>query len=132
MRWSVDFAPMLPVPLFWAAGILAVILVALLFLKRSRGAAFAMSSRDISGSLSSGNRERRSFRFSSGIARLLVTDDQGYPPRPGEPAWLRHSEACSGIPAAATSPATGDQGLSVFVAQAPQLPLRSRSRMRTS
>jgi hypothetical protein len=31
---------MLPVPLFWAAGILAVVLIALLFLRRSRGAAF--------------------------------------------------------------------------------------------
>jgi len=40
MRWSVDFAPMLPAPLFWAAGILAVVLIALLFMRRSRGAAF--------------------------------------------------------------------------------------------
>jgi hypothetical protein len=40
MRWSIDFAPMLPVPLFWAAGLLAVVLLTLLVLRRSRGAAF--------------------------------------------------------------------------------------------
>ena len=31
MNWSIDFAPMLPPPLFWAAVALAVVLVALLF-----------------------------------------------------------------------------------------------------
>ncbi len=37
-NWSLDFAPMLPLPLYWAAVAVAVILVALLLLRRSRGA----------------------------------------------------------------------------------------------
>src|SRR5262245_43050514 len=40
MKWSVDFAPLIPVPLFWTAVVLATLLVALLILRRSRGAAF--------------------------------------------------------------------------------------------
>ena len=36
--WSIDFAPMLPGPLFWAGAALAAVLVAMLLLRRSRGA----------------------------------------------------------------------------------------------
>ncbi len=39
MSWSIDLAPVLPVPLLWAAGAIAMALVALLFARRSRGAA---------------------------------------------------------------------------------------------
>ncbi len=38
--WSIDFAPMVPVPLFWAAIAVAVALVALLGWRRTRGALF--------------------------------------------------------------------------------------------
>ncbi len=38
MSWSIEFAPLVPVPLLWAAGILAAILVAVLLFRRSRGA----------------------------------------------------------------------------------------------
>ncbi len=38
MSWSVDFAPLLPVPLLWVAAVVAALLVALLLLRRSRGA----------------------------------------------------------------------------------------------
>jgi hypothetical protein len=38
-NWSIDFAPMIPPPLFWAGVVLAVVLVALLLLRRSPGAA---------------------------------------------------------------------------------------------
>ena len=38
MNWSIDFAPMLPTPFFWAAGALAVLLVGYLLYRRSRGA----------------------------------------------------------------------------------------------
>lgn len=37
-NWSLDFAPMLPLPLYWAAIAVAVVLVALLLWRRSRGA----------------------------------------------------------------------------------------------
>lgn len=37
MSWSVDFAPLLPGPFFWAIGALALVLIGLL-LWRSRGA----------------------------------------------------------------------------------------------
>jgi hypothetical protein len=36
--WSIDFAPMVPGPLFWAGAVLAAVLVAMLLLRRSRGA----------------------------------------------------------------------------------------------
>lgn len=38
MNWSIDIAPLIPVPLIWAAGILAVLLVAVLLIRKSRGA----------------------------------------------------------------------------------------------
>jgi hypothetical protein len=38
MSWSIDISPMLPAPLFWGAAALAVILVAALLLRRTRGA----------------------------------------------------------------------------------------------
>ena len=38
MNWSIDFAPMLPAPFFWAAGALAVILIGYLLYRRTRGA----------------------------------------------------------------------------------------------
>ena len=37
-NWSLDFAPMLPLPLYWAAVVVAAVLVALLLFRRSRGA----------------------------------------------------------------------------------------------
>jgi hypothetical protein len=36
--WSIDFSPMVPGPVFWAGAVLAAVLVALLLLRRSRGA----------------------------------------------------------------------------------------------
>ncbi|MGZ5918529.1 MAG: hypothetical protein ACXWJV_01865, partial [Hyphomicrobium sp.] len=38
MNWSIDFAPVLPAPFFWAAGALARLLVGYLLFRRSRGA----------------------------------------------------------------------------------------------
>jgi hypothetical protein len=38
MNWSIDFAPLLPAPILWAAAALAAVLVVLLILRRSRGA----------------------------------------------------------------------------------------------
>ncbi len=39
-NWTIDFAPMLPQPLFWAAIAVAAVLVAALLFRRTRGAAF--------------------------------------------------------------------------------------------
>ena len=36
--WSIDFSPMVPAPVFWAGAALAVVLVVLLLVRRSRGA----------------------------------------------------------------------------------------------
>ena len=38
--WSIDFSPMLPEPLYWAAVALAALLIVLFFVRRTRGAAF--------------------------------------------------------------------------------------------
>ncbi|MCC7253486.1 hypothetical protein [Hyphomicrobium sp.] len=38
MNWSIEFAPLVPTPLIWAAAIVALILVAVLVLRKSRGA----------------------------------------------------------------------------------------------
>ena len=37
-NWTIDFSPMLPAPVFWVGAALAVVLVALLLIRRSRGA----------------------------------------------------------------------------------------------
>jgi hypothetical protein len=37
-NWTIDFSPMVPPPVFWAGAVLAVVLVALLLFRRSRGA----------------------------------------------------------------------------------------------
>ncbi|MFZ4805706.1 MAG: hypothetical protein ACOYLQ_00500 [Hyphomicrobiaceae bacterium] len=39
-NWSIDFSPMLPEPLFWAAGAASLVLIGLFFVRRTRGAAF--------------------------------------------------------------------------------------------
>ena len=39
MNWSIDFAPLLPAPFFWGAGLVALALVALLVWRGARGAA---------------------------------------------------------------------------------------------
>jgi hypothetical protein len=39
-NWSIDFAPMLPGPFFWGAIAIALVLVALLLFRRTRGTAF--------------------------------------------------------------------------------------------
>jgi hypothetical protein len=38
MNWSIEFAPLVPVPLIWAAAVAAVLLVAVLIFRKSRGA----------------------------------------------------------------------------------------------
>ena len=38
MNWSIDFAPVLPPPLFWGAVVIAAVLVGYLFVRRARGA----------------------------------------------------------------------------------------------
>lgn len=38
MSWSIEFAPLVPVPLIWAAAVAAVLLVAILLFRKSRGA----------------------------------------------------------------------------------------------
>lgn len=40
MSWSIEFAPMVPAPLFWAAGLVALALIILMIVKRSRGVAW--------------------------------------------------------------------------------------------
>jgi hypothetical protein len=39
LNWSIDIAPMIPAPLFWAGVVLAVVLVGVLAFRRTRGAA---------------------------------------------------------------------------------------------
>jgi hypothetical protein len=38
MSWSIDFAPVLPAPVFWVVGAIALVLVGYLLMRRSRGA----------------------------------------------------------------------------------------------
>ena len=40
MNWSIDFSPMLPLPLFWVAVVLASALVGMMFYRRQRGAPY--------------------------------------------------------------------------------------------
>ncbi len=38
MNWSIDFAPLIPTPLLWAAAAIAIVLIGIMFLRRTRGA----------------------------------------------------------------------------------------------
>ena len=44
MNWSVDFAPLLPDPILWVLALAALALVALLIVRRSRGAFLRLAS----------------------------------------------------------------------------------------
>lgn len=43
MNWSVDFSPLVPVPIFWALAVIAIALGVLLFWRRSRGATLRLA-----------------------------------------------------------------------------------------
>ncbi len=92
MSWSIDFAPLVPVPLIWAAGLAALLLVAILIFRKSRGAlwrglAFAAL---IAALLNPTLREEE--RESLANVALVVTDEstsQGLDKRPEQKAAIR-------------------------------------------
>ena len=128
MNWSIDIAPLIPVPLIWAAGILAVLLVAVLLIRKSRGALWraAALAALIAALLNPTLREEE--RESLANVALVVVDEstsQALDKRPGQKAAIRKEleKRLSGvknletkwIAAAKQDTATG-QGTQLFAA----------------
>ena len=97
--WSIDFSPMVPAPLFWAGAVLAVVLVALLLFRRSRGALLrALSLAALLLALSNPTLRQEERESLANIAIVVVDEslsqidrrparaDRGHPPRAGEPS----------------------------------------------
>ncbi len=92
MNWSIDIAPLIPVPLIWAAGILAVLLVAVLLIRKSRGALWraAALAALIAALLNPTLREEE--RESLANVALVVVDEstsQALDKRPEQKAFIR-------------------------------------------
>jgi hypothetical protein len=74
MSWSIDISPMLPAPLFWGAAALAVILVAALLLRRTRGATLrALALAALLGALANPTLRQEERESLANIA-IVVTD----------------------------------------------------------
>ncbi|MBS0243148.1 MAG: hypothetical protein JSS20_13300 [Proteobacteria bacterium] len=75
MNWSIDIQPMIPGPLFWAAILVALALVALLIVRRTRGSALrALSLVALIGALANPTLRQEERESLSNIA-IVVTDE---------------------------------------------------------
>lgn len=75
MKWSIDFSPMIPTPLYWAAVAIALGLIALLLFRRTRGAFLrAVSLAALMGALANPTLTEEQRESLSNIA-LVVTDE---------------------------------------------------------
>ncbi len=128
MSWSIDFAPLIPVPLIWAAAILAGLLTAVLILRKSRGALWraAALAALIAALLNPTLREEQ--RESLANVALVVMDEstsQSLDKRPEQKAALRRTleQRLAGIKnletkwiAAARPDTAAGQGTQLFAA----------------
>jgi hypothetical protein len=90
--WSVDFSPMVPAPLFWAGAALAIVLVALLLFRRSRGALLrALSLAALLLALSNPTLRQEEREGLSNIAIVVVDESlsQSIAGRPEQTAAIR-------------------------------------------
>ena len=100
--WSIDFSPMVPAPLFWAGVVLAAVLVALLLLRRSRGALLrALSLAALLLALANPTLRQEERESLANIA-IVVVDESTEPdaspagpsrPRPSGASWKPSSAA---------------------------------------
>jgi hypothetical protein len=92
MGWSIDISPLIPTPLFWAAAGLAVLLVAALAFRRSRGAALrALALAALLAALANPTLRQEERESLSNIA-IVVTDEstsQTIADRPEQTAAIR-------------------------------------------
>jgi hypothetical protein len=93
MGWSIDISPLIPTPLFWAAAGLAVLLVAALAFRRSRGAALrAVALAALLAALANPTLRQEERESLSNIA-IVVTDEstsQTIADRPKQTAAIRN------------------------------------------
>jgi hypothetical protein len=91
-NWSIDFSPMVPAPLFWAGAALALVLVALLLFRRSRGALLrALSLAALLLALSNPTLRQEERESLANIAIVVVDESlsQGIAGRPEQTAAIR-------------------------------------------
>jgi hypothetical protein len=92
MRWSIDFAPLLPLPLLAAGGTIALVLVILLALRRSRGTALrALALAALLAALANPTLREEERESLSNIAVVLVdqSTSQVLEKRPEQTAAIR-------------------------------------------
>jgi len=92
-NWSIDFSPMVPAPLFWAGAVLAVVLIALLLVRRSRGALLrALSLAALLLALSNPTLRQEERESLANIAIVVVDESmsQSIGGRPEQTAAIRH------------------------------------------
>src|SRR5262249_52116143 len=93
MTWTIDFSPLVSGPLFWAAALLALILVALLIVRRSRGAmlrALCLSALLLALANPSLRKEEREMLANIAIVVIDESLSQTLADRPAQVAAIRH------------------------------------------
>ena len=92
MNWSIDIQPIIPVPLFWAAIVLAVLLAGLLVARRTRGAALrALSLTALIAALANPTLRQEERESLSNVAIVMVdqSTSQTIAGRPEQAAAIR-------------------------------------------
>lgn len=93
MNWSIDFAPLIPGPLFWAVGVLGALLVGLMFLRGTRGAsmrALAVVAMLLALANPTLREEERDYLSNIVIAVVDDTTSQALAGRPEQSAAIRN------------------------------------------
>ena len=92
MNWSIDIAPMVPQPVFWAAIACTIVLVAVLFVRRTRGAALrALAMAALIGALANPTLRQEERESLSNIAIVVLDEStsQTIAGRPEQTAAIR-------------------------------------------
>lgn len=92
MSWSIDLSPMVPQPLLWAALAVAVLLVAVLFVRRTRGAALrALALAALLGALANPSLRQEERESLANIAIVVMDEStsQTIAERPQQTAAIR-------------------------------------------
>ncbi|MBU2582497.1 MAG: hypothetical protein KJ622_12340 [Alphaproteobacteria bacterium] len=92
MNWSIDFAPLIPEPLFWTVTVLAALLIALMFLRGTRGAsmrALAVLALLLALANPTLREEERDYLTNIAIVVIDETTSQALAGRPEQSAAIR-------------------------------------------
>ena len=92
MNWSIDFSPLVPQPAFWAAVVIAVVLVGIMLFRRQRGAPFrALALATLLAALANPNLREEQRESLANVAIVVVDDStsQQLSDRPAQTAAIK-------------------------------------------